>query len=180
LGCPTLRGFRRVESGPKLRRVGGWTLKLWNPILAAKNAARMEHPSVREREKKPQAGPPSITVSALSRDTSSREGLDFPLVEVLLWPGAPGLRPGLGRQPGRPFTSNRREGWGPPRAGRFGRGDSEDVESHPSRKKTRLGWGTLRLERGRRNRKASRPARHGYLISRLGRCGIPPSRKERG
>ena len=31
------------------------------------------------------SGPPSITVSALSRDTLSVEGFDFPFVEVLFW-----------------------------------------------------------------------------------------------
>ena len=31
------------------------------------------------------SGPPSITVSALSRDTWTSEGFDLPFVEVLLW-----------------------------------------------------------------------------------------------
>ena len=52
LGCPTLRGVRRVGSGPKSRGGGGSAPKLWNPTLAAKNAARMGHPSVgRGKEK---------------------------------------------------------------------------------------------------------------------------------
>src|SRR5271157_4879335 len=54
----------------------------WPPTLA-KNA-RMGHPRSdmgKEEQSVEEGGPPSITVSALSRDTCTGEGFDFPFVE---------------------------------------------------------------------------------------------------
>jgi len=59
LGVPRRSRVSKGGRVPKPRGGKGSASKLWNPILAAKSAARMGHPSVREGEKTT-CGPPAF------------------------------------------------------------------------------------------------------------------------
>jgi hypothetical protein len=75
--CQALQ-IQVVPASPKLSRtfLHPWPRSPLPAEIRSLPSARRCHMRFR-----PQAGPPSITVSALSRDTSSHEGFDFPFVE---------------------------------------------------------------------------------------------------